>query len=814
MRKILILIPTMIFSLIVSIAQTPLSNNGRLNLVGNQLSNECGNPVQLRGVSTHGVMFHQECYKESTVQSIAQDWGADVLRLAIYTEEEGGTPGYIKGDKEFWNSWIDQMVGYAKENGMYAVIDWHILHDGNPNTYINEAKTFFATMSEKYKNEKHVIYEICNEPNGAGWANIKSYANQVIPIIRANDPEGIIICGTPFYSSDLWAAANDPLTGANAYNVMYAFHFYANSHTDYNKLRQTAGEIPIFISEWGSVDASGNGGFNSGSSDNWLSIADGNNNGGITLSSCNWAFVDKNEAASVLNSGACEDNEWTNRTQAGNYIYNYMQAHPGHTQCNSAGDDDGDGVTNGDDLCSGTPPATFVDASGCPALQGDADFDGVIDANDVCPNTPSQTEVNINGCEIMNSFVSNVCEGFNNRQGYANQSFSEDTIANIDIWNRPENGSPVYSATVSNGTLNIDVTNADPDYQTQGFSFGEIYRFNGTDYDTTLTPIDLRGGATVKIDVRFEPNGYSLTKAMLDIALEDVHGNQINANPTGTLFRDKLDLNEWHNMTYEFTDGTRESYSDSVCLLYNKAQLPNGKCIIDSFDFSQVHKVLMWVNPDKPGEGWNMDESYNGIWRIDNFSIGLEGAPTNCDQTRDDDGDGVREEDDTCKYTAPGESVNMYGCSLSQLDNDMDGVSNLYDECTETPSGEEVDYKGCAGFEADDDEDGVFNDKDMCPETPQGAEIDMNGCKVAVAVSENYGDILNVFPIPTTNYLNIIQTEVKFSSASLTDISGKVVASLNLTGSDVIDLSAIDAGAYVLTLSGQDASESISVMVK
>ena len=817
MKRLILLVPVLVLSMIAAIAQTPLSQNGRLKLVGNQLSNECGSPVQLRGVSTHGVMFHQECYKESAVASIANYWGASVLRLAIYTENVGGTAGYINGDKAFWDNWIDLMVGYAKDNGMYVVIDWHILEDSNPNTYLTEAKTFFATMSDKYKDEKHVIYEICNEPNGgADWGQIKSYASQVIPVIRANDKEGIIIVGTPQWSSDLWAAANDPITGDDAHNLMYAFHFYANSHYDYDKLRQTAGEIPIFISEWGSVDASGNGGFNSGSSDNWLSIANGNNSGGVTLSSCNWAFVDKDEAASILNVGACDSDDWTDKTsQAGNYIYNYLQGAGSFTTCNSAGDDDGDNVSNGDDLCPGTAPNTFVDGDGCPALQGDTDLDGVIDANDICPNTTARAVVNTHGCEIYNSFVSNVCEGFNNKQAYAYQTFTEDTLANVDIWNRPENGSPVYSATVSNGTLNIGVTDGDPDFLTQGFSFGELYRFNGTDYDTTLVPIDLRANATVKIDVRFEGNGYSLSDVMFDMQLEDENGDVVTSDATGVLFREmELGLNEWHTLEYNFAAGLRESWEPDTCAKYNTPKPENKPCYIDQFDFSHVSKVLMWVNPGA-GASWAKAEAFNGTWRIDNFSIGLDGSPSNCDQTRDDDGDGVRIEDDKCLNTAPGESVDGNGCSSSQLDTDNDGVSNLYDECPETPTNEVVDFKGCAGFEADDDNDGVTNDIDECPETGAGIDVNAKGCAFAVGVSNEFADVLNIFPIPATNSITIEQSTMNFSSVLITDLTGvTVLSSALVASSEVIDLSGLAAGTYLVKLTGANASEAIKIVVK
>ena len=62
-------------SVILSAQQNALLSNGRLKLVDNQLSNQCGDPVQLRGVSSHAPMAHQNCYSSSSIASLANDWG-------------------------------------------------------------------------------------------------------------------------------------------------------------------------------------------------------------------------------------------------------------------------------------------------------------------------------------------------------------------------------------------------------------------------------------------------------------------------------------------------------------------------------------------------------------------------------------------------------------------------------------------------------------------------------------------------------------------------------------------------------------------
>lgn len=86
-------------------------------------------------------------------------------------------------------------------------------------------------MTEKLKGEKHVLYEICNEPNsGCSWEDIKTYANEVIPVIRENAPEAVILVGTPTWSQKIEKPQNDPITGYD--NIMYTLHFYAATHKE------------------------------------------------------------------------------------------------------------------------------------------------------------------------------------------------------------------------------------------------------------------------------------------------------------------------------------------------------------------------------------------------------------------------------------------------------------------------------------------------------------------------------------------------------------------------------------------------------
>lgn len=140
--------------------------HGRLSISGTCLVDEKGETVQLRGVSTHGLAWFPQYVNKEAFQELRDKWNVNTIRLALYTEEYHG---YCTGDdanRQSLEALIDQGVSYAKELGMYLMIDWHILSDGNPNTHLSEAKRFFKKMAKKYDGCENVIYEICNEPNG------------------------------------------------------------------------------------------------------------------------------------------------------------------------------------------------------------------------------------------------------------------------------------------------------------------------------------------------------------------------------------------------------------------------------------------------------------------------------------------------------------------------------------------------------------------------------------------------------------------------------------------------------------------------
>ena len=297
---------------------TPYDNHGALAVSGVDLVDSNGNKYQLRGASTHGLQWFPEYVNEGAFRCLRDDWGANVVRLAMYTDEGGYCAG---GDKAKLESVIDRGVNAATSLGMYVIIDWHILHDSNPMQHQSEAIDFFSRISAKYAGYSNVLYEICNEPNGGtNWDTIKQYADSVIPVIRANDSDAIILVGTPTWSQDVEQVAANPL-GYN--NVMYTLHFYAGTHKDNirSKLTQArAAGTPVFVSEFSICDASGNGGIDYGSADAWKSLINDTN-----VSFVGWSLCNKNETSALIKSSCSSVDSFSENdlSDTGVYLRNW-----------------------------------------------------------------------------------------------------------------------------------------------------------------------------------------------------------------------------------------------------------------------------------------------------------------------------------------------------------------------------------------------------------------------------------------------------------------------------------------------------------
>lgn len=303
---------------------TPYGQHGALHVENGKLTDADGNTVQLYGMSTHGIAWFPQYINYDSFRTLRDDWNTNCIRLAMYTAEYGGY--CAGGDKEQLKQLVRDGVSYATELGLYVIVDWHILSDCDPNQNKDEAIAFFREMSEAFADNDNVLYEICNEPNsGTSWDSIKSYAEEVIPVIREQKPDAVILVGTPTWSQEIDKAAASPLTFDN---VMYTLHFYAGTHKDdlRNRLETCAqNNLPVFVSEFGMCDASGNGANDFDSTTKWLDLLNK-----YQISFCCWNLANKDESSSVFKAASTALSDWTDEdfNESGRWIRDYFRSMP------------------------------------------------------------------------------------------------------------------------------------------------------------------------------------------------------------------------------------------------------------------------------------------------------------------------------------------------------------------------------------------------------------------------------------------------------------------------------------------------------
>jgi len=228
---------------------TGVAAHGALQVRGSKLVGQKGETVVLRGMSSHGISWYPRYLNGSAMQTLAGH-GANVQRIAMYTEAYRGYLEYPEENLNYLYMGVESALGAD----MYAIVDWHILKDSDPNTHSQAAVDFFNQVTAHYGNHPGILYEICNEPNGdTAWEDVVEYAGKVIPVIRANAPDAVILVGVPNYCTDFSGPLRDPLPYDN---LMYVLHQYvetssAKSEPPYLLKKVVEAQLPVFVSEWG-----------------------------------------------------------------------------------------------------------------------------------------------------------------------------------------------------------------------------------------------------------------------------------------------------------------------------------------------------------------------------------------------------------------------------------------------------------------------------------------------------------------------------------------------------------------------------------
>ena len=242
-------------------AMNPVAMHGQLKVVGTELQDQSGNPVQLKGVSSQWLNLESKTFPESksAIQYARDNWKLSVIRAAMGVDTSGGYLGTGTGQrKSGMLSKVNTIVQNAIDLGIYVIVDWHTSNAvTNRDDAGHAGRRLLHDDGDAVRGDPNIIYEDYNEPTGVTWAQIKPYHEAVVAAIRAVDPDNLIVLGTPTWSQDVDLAAADPVAGTN---LLYTLHFYACTHKqaliDKANTALTMG-LPLFVTEFGATPSDG-----------------------------------------------------------------------------------------------------------------------------------------------------------------------------------------------------------------------------------------------------------------------------------------------------------------------------------------------------------------------------------------------------------------------------------------------------------------------------------------------------------------------------------------------------------------------------
>lgn len=214
-------------------AQTP-DPMPRIRVQGNCFVSENGDTLVFRGLNSSDPdnLDRQGHWNKAYFETIKK-WGANIVRFPVHPAawRRRGQDNYLQ--------LLDQGVLWAKEQGLYVIIDWHSI--GNLRSELFQAPgyettqketfEFWRTMAKHYKDEPAVaFFELFNEPTVlrgelglCTWAQWKAIMEETITIIRAHDCRAIPLVAGFDWAYDLTPVATEPI---QAEGIAYVSHPY------------------------------------------------------------------------------------------------------------------------------------------------------------------------------------------------------------------------------------------------------------------------------------------------------------------------------------------------------------------------------------------------------------------------------------------------------------------------------------------------------------------------------------------------------------------------------------------------------------
>lgn len=221
----------------------------RLATRGNQIVDEAGKPVRLRGVNLSGFEWSAEggTANAAGVARVAA-MGGNVLRLPINQGRALTDPAYMLK--------VDATIAEAAKRGVYVVVDMHWISGNQTATPDAETARMWRQLAQRWANQPAVVYDLHNEPGMVGWETNAAWAEHLIKAIRSVNPQSLVMVEGTNKAQRVAGALRRPI---NAPNVVYEVHAYGpRQHgpgvgpAQWDRLfGQVAEKYPVWVGEWG-----------------------------------------------------------------------------------------------------------------------------------------------------------------------------------------------------------------------------------------------------------------------------------------------------------------------------------------------------------------------------------------------------------------------------------------------------------------------------------------------------------------------------------------------------------------------------------
>ena len=202
-------------------------------------------PIFLRGINfsnytwdmTHEELLSVRHHEREDYFRVAE-LGMNVVRfnLSTYHFEDRTQPYTYLEDG--WD-WLDQEIAWAKEVGVYLILNIHFAPGMSADSevdfwqtpeYMDRTVEVWRQIARRYRNEPTIAgYDLFNEPEPPDVATWDAFVDAMVAAIREEDSHHLLILEGIHSLNDgtgEWLPVENPYVSVDDDNYMYDFHFY------------------------------------------------------------------------------------------------------------------------------------------------------------------------------------------------------------------------------------------------------------------------------------------------------------------------------------------------------------------------------------------------------------------------------------------------------------------------------------------------------------------------------------------------------------------------------------------------------------